>query len=145
MAQLYENLNEEHLPNLLRESIADFMEIIDIRERNGSSREDKIQYETWVRYCLVTMLIPDVLAIACGTFDKEEFLDVINSKIPALLRNALVTIPSDAAFIGEVMSRLPESDQMKRVADLGLGSDHATDALESFNAGLYQVLDYDEQ
>ena len=59
----------DRLSNFLRESVNDFMGLLDIEERTSAGHEDRVHYEEWVRFCVVTSLVPNVLAAACGVFD----------------------------------------------------------------------------
>ena len=60
--------DNDRLASFLRESINTFMGRLDIRERTSDAHEDRVHYEEWVRFCLVTSLVPDVLAAACAVF-----------------------------------------------------------------------------
>jgi hypothetical protein len=138
--------DNDRLARFLRESVDRFMERLDIRERTSDTHEDRVHYEEGVRFCLVTSLVPDVLAAACGVFDFDA--EVINHRIPALLERALTPIPMDASFISDVMSRLPDHRRMKIVGEnlhLGRG-DHtlADEAHGSFDAALYQTLEIED-
>jgi hypothetical protein len=135
--------DNDRLARFLRESVDRFMERLDIRERTSDTHEDRVHYEEGVRFCLVTSLVPDVLAAACGVFDFDA--EVINHRIPALLERALTPIPMDAAFISDAMARLPDHRRMRVVAEnlrLGRGAwSLADEARDSFSAALYQTLD----
>ena len=63
--------NQDRLALFLRESIDRFMARLDIEERTSVAHEDRVHFEEWVRFCLVTSLIPDVLAVACAVFDFD--------------------------------------------------------------------------
>ena len=133
----------DRLSNFLRESVNDFMGLLDIEERTSAGHEDRVHYEEWVRFCVVTWLVPNVLAAACGVFDYDP--EVLNNRMPALIERALTTIPVDARFISDVMSRLPGHERMKAIDDnLFGGQRHRTladEARDSFNGALYQTLD----
>lgn len=136
----------DHLSEFLRESMNQFMSLLDIEERTSPRHEDRVHYEEWVRYCLATSLIPDVLAVACGVCDSDP--DVLNNRVPALFERALTTIPMDAAFISEVMSRLPDHERMRIIGDNSFGGGQdgelADEARDSFNAALYHTLYIEE-
>ena len=135
--------DQDRLSRFLRESVNRFMASLDINERTSDTHEGRVQYEEWVRFCLVTSLLPDTLAAACGVFDYEA--DVLNHKIPALLKRALNPLPMDVSFIGDVMSALPDRSRMRNVSvnlHGGLGNcTLADEAIETFDAALYQTLD----
>ena len=135
--------DSDRLATFLRESIDRFMGGLDIKERTSDTHEERVHYEEWVRFCLVTALVPDVLAAACGTFDFDA--EVINDRMPALLERALTPIPVNAAFIDDAMSRLPDHQRMRVVAaNLHMGRGGWTWAHEvqhSFSAALCQTLD----
>ena len=61
--------DNDRLSRFLRESINRFMARLDIQERTSDAHDDQVHYEEWVRFCLVTTLVPDVLAAACAVFD----------------------------------------------------------------------------
>ena len=104
-----------------------------------------MHYEEWVRFCLVTSLVPDVLAAACAVFEYDA--EVLNYRMPALLERTLTPLPMDTVFIGEVMSVLPDHRRMRIAAanlHRGLGNRTLADeARESFDAALYQTLNID--
>ena len=133
----------DRLSNFLRESVNDFMGFLDIEERTSAGHEDRVHYEEWVRFCVVTSLVPNVLAAACGVFDYDP--EVLNNRMPALIDRSLTTIPVDATFIGDVMSRLPGHERMKAIGDNLFGGRRdrtlADEARDSFNGALYQTLD----
>ena len=135
--------DNDRLSRFLRESISRFMARLDIQERTSDAHDDQVHYEEWVRFCLVTALVPDVLAAACAVFDFDA--EVLNERIPALLERALTPIPVDAAFINDAMSRLPDHRRMKVVAaNLHMGRGGWTWAHEvqhSFSNALCQTLD----
>ena len=135
--------DQDHLSGFLRKSVNRFMGSLDIRDKTSDMHEGREQYEEWVRFCLVTSLVPDILAAACGVFDYDA--DVLNHKIPALLKRALSPLPMDIQFIGNVMSALPDQSWMRDVSlnlHGGLGNcTLAEEAIESFDAALYQTLD----
>ena len=136
----------DRLSNFLRESVNDFMGLLDIEERTSAGHEDRVHYEEWVRFCVVTSLIPNVLAAACGVFDYDP--EVLNNRMPALIERALTTIPVDATFISDVMFRLPDHERMKAIGDSLFGGQQdrtlADGALDSLNGALYQTLDVAE-
>ena len=131
------------LAGFLRESINTFMGRLDIRERVSDSHEDRVHYEEWVRFCLVTSLLPDILAAACAAFDFDA--EVLNNRMPDLLERALTPIPVDASFIADVMARLPDHRRMRVVAEnLRLGRSDWTwehEARHAFDTALCQTLD----
>ena len=135
--------DQDRLCGFLRKSVNHFMGQLDINERTSDTHEGRVQYEEWVRFCLVTSLVPDILAAACGVFDYDA--EVLNDKIPALLKRALTPLPMDVSFIGDVMSALPDQRRIGivsvnlhgRLGDFTL----ADEAIESFEAALYQTLD----
>ena len=133
----------DRLSNFLRESVNDFMGLLDIEERTSAIHEDRVHYEEWVRFCVVTSLVPNVLAASCGVFDHDP--EVLNNRMPALIERALTTIPVDARFISDVMSRLPDHERIKAIGDnLFRGQRDRTladEARDSFNGALYQTLD----
>ena len=135
--------DSDRLATFLRESINRFMGSLDIKERTSATHEDRVHFEEWVRFCLVTALVPDVLAAACGAYEFDS--EALNYRMPALLERALTPIPVDAAFINNAMSRLPDHNRMRIVAanlHLGRGdSTWAKEARHSFSAALYQTLD----
>ena len=124
----------DRLSDLLRESVSQFMDHLNIEERTSSKHEEQVHFEEWVRYLLGTSLIPDVLAVACGVFEYDA--RVLNDRMPALLDRWVMTIPVDAEFISDVMARLPDHQRMKHV-----GYSLGDEARHVFNAALYQVLD----
>ena len=144
--QFPNNKDCDRLARFLRESVDRFMGRLEIEERTSDAHEDRVHFEEWVRFCLVTSLVPDVLAAACGAFDFDA--EVLNEKMPALLERALTPVPMDAAFIGGAMSRLPDHQRMKIVAvNLHGGRGDPTladEARSSFDAALYQTLDIPE-
>ena len=133
----------DRLTSFLRESINRFMARLDIQERTSAAHEDQVHYEEWVRFCLVTSLVPDILAAACAVFDFDA--EVLNDRMPALLEGALTPIPVDAAFIGDVMARLPDHRRMQVVAEnLHLGRGEWTwehEVKHSFDTALCETLD----
>ena len=135
--------DRDRLSGFLRERVNRFMGQLDIKERTSDTHEGRVQYEEWVRFCLVTSLVPDILAAACAVFDYEA--DVLNHKIPALLKRALTPLPMDIQFIGNVMSALPDQSRMRDVSlNLHGGLGHftlANEAIESFDAALCETLD----
>ena len=135
--------DQDRLAPFLRESINRFMARLDIQERTSDAHEDRVHYEEWIRFCLVTSLLPDVLAAASAVFNYDA--EVLNEKMPALLERALTPIPVDAAFINDAMSRLPDHRRMKIVAaNLHLGRGGWTWAHEvrhSFSNALCHALD----
>ena len=139
--------DQDRLATFLRESINRFMARLDIQERTSDAHDDRVHYEEWIRFCLVTSLLPDVLAAACAVYDFDA--EVLNKKMPALLERALTHIPVDAAFINDAMSRLPDHRRMRVVAaNLHRGRWAATladEARDSFDAALFQTLDIDDQ
>ncbi len=138
--------DHDRLAKLLRESIDRFMARLDIAERTSDAHEDRIHYEEWVRWCLVTSLVPDVLAASCAIYDFDG--EVINRRIPALLERSLTPIPMDAAFIADGMSRLPDHRRMKVVAEnLRRGRWDWTwehEVRESFSSALHETLDIND-
>ena len=134
---------QDRLSGFLRKRVNRFMGSLDIRERTSDTHEGQKQYEEWVRVCLVTSLVPDILAAACGVFDYDA--EVLSHKIPALLKRALTSLPIDIQFIGNVMSALPDQSRMRDVSlnlHGGLGNfTLADEAIESFDAALYATLD----
>ena len=135
--------DQDRLSGFLRKSVNHFMGQLDIKEMTSDTHEGRVHYEEWVRFCLVTSLVPDILAAACGVFDYEA--DVLNHKIPALLKRALTPLPMDIQFIGNVMSALPDQSRMRDVSlnlHGGMGNfTLADEAIESFDAALYETLD----
>ena len=135
--------DQDRLSRFLRESVNGFMASLDISERTSDTHEGRKQYEEWVRFCLVTSLVPDILAAACAVFEYDA--EVLNDKIPALLKHALTSLPMDVSFIGDVMSVLPDQSRMRDVSvnlHGGIGSfTLADEAIDSFDAALYQTLD----
>ena len=133
---------QDRLSRFLRESVNRFMASLDIRERTLDTHEGQKQYEEWVRFCLVTSLVPDILAAACAVFEYDA--EVLNHKIPALLKRALTPLPMDIQFIGNVMSALPDQSRMRDVSlNLHGGPGNFTladEAIESFDAALYATL-----
>ena len=146
MNQFPDNRDRDRLATFLRESVDSFMARLDIKERASNTHEDRVHYEEWVRFCLVTLLVPDVLAAACAVFEYDA--EVLNYKMPALLERTLTPLPMDTAFIGDVMSVLPDHRRMRIVAanlHRGLGTRTLADeARESFDAALYQTLEIDD-
>ena len=134
--------DQDRLSRFLRESVNSFMGSLDIRERTSDTHEGRVHYEEWVRFCLVTSLVPDILAAACAVFDYDA--EVLNDKIPALLKRALTPLPMDVSFIGDAMSALPDQSRMRIVSvnlHGGLGNfTLADEAIESFDAALYEAL-----
>ena len=143
MDKFPDNQGRDRVATFLRESVDCFMARLDIKERASNTHEDRVHYEEWVRFCLVTSLVPDVLAAACSVFEYDA--EVLNYRMPALLERALTPLPMDTAFIGDVMSVLPDHRRMRIVAanlHQGLGNRTLADeARESFDAALYQTLD----
>ena len=139
--------DNDRLATFLRESIDRFMGRLDIKERTSDTHEDRVHYEEWLRFCLVTSLVPDVLAAACAVFEHDA--EVLNNRMPALLERALTPLPMDAPFIGDVMSELPDHRRMRVVAEnLHRGRWRPTladEARESFDAAHYQILDINDQ
>ena len=138
--------DQDRLSRFLRKSVNHFMGQLDIKERTSDTHEGRVHYEEWVRFCLVISLVPDILAAACAVFDYDA--EVLNHKIPALLKRALTPLPTDVSFIGDVMSALPDQNRM-RIVSLNLHGDLgnftlADEAIESFDAALYQTLDIAE-
>ena len=135
--------DQDRLSRFLRESVNRFMGSLDIRERTSDTHEGREQYDEWVRFCLVTSLVPDILAAACAGFDYDA--EVLNDRIPALLKRALTPLPMDIQFIANVMSALPDQSRMRDVSlnlHGGMGNfTLADDAIESFDAALYETLD----
>ena len=135
--------DQDRLSRFLRESVNRFMSSLEIRERTSDTHEGRVHYEEWVRFCLVTSLVPDILAAACGVFDYEA--EVLNHKIPALLKRALTPLPMDIQFIGNAMSAFPDQSRMRDVSlNLHGGRGNFTlaeEAIESFDAALYATLD----
>ena len=135
--------DRDRLVGFLRESIDRFMGRLNIPERTSDAHEDRVHYEAWVRFCLATSLVPDILAAACATFDFDA--DVINERMPALLERALTPVPMDAAFISDVMASLPDHRRMRVVAkNLHRGRGDWTWANEvrrAFDDALCQTLD----
>ena len=133
----------DRLSNFLRESVNDFMGLLDIEERTSAIHQDRVHYEEWVRFCVLTSLVPNVLAAACGVFDYDP--EVLNNRMPALIERALTTIPVDATFISDVMSRLPDHERMKAIGDNPFrgrpSRTLADEARDSLNGALYQTLD----
>ena len=127
----------DRLSNFLRESVNAFMGLLDIEERTSAGHEDRVRYEEWVRFCVVTSLVPNVLAAACGVFDYDP--EVLNNRMPTLIERALTTIPVDA------MSRLPDHEWITAIGDHLFGGQRdrtlADEARDSFNGALYQTLD----
>ena len=76
---------------------------------------DRMHYKEWVRFCLATSLVPDILAAACAVFDFDD--DVINERMPALLERALTAVPTNTAFISDAMSGLPDHRRMRIVVE----------------------------
>ena len=134
---------QDRLSGFLRKRVNRFMGSLDIKERTLDTHEGQKQYEEWVRFCLVTSLVPDILAAACAVFEYDA--EVLNHKIPALLKRALTPLPMDIQFIGNVMSALPDQSRMRHVSlnlHGGLGNfTLADEAIDSFDAALYQTLD----
>ena len=135
--------DQDRLSGFLRKSVNRFMGQLDINERTSDTHEGRVQYEEWVRFCLVTSLVPDILAAACAVFDYDA--EVLNDKIPAMLKRALTPLPMDVSFIGDVMSALPDQRRIRIVSvNLHGGLDNFTladEAIESFDAALYETLD----
>ena len=50
--------DSDRLARFPRESIDGFMDRLDIKERNSDTHEDRVHYEEWVRFCLVTSPAP---------------------------------------------------------------------------------------
>ncbi len=113
--QFHDNKECDRLAGFLRESIDRFLGRLDIAERTSDAHEERVHYEQWVRFCLVTSLVPDVLAAACAAFDFDS--EALNDRIPALLERSLTPIPMDSAFIADVMSLLPEHRRMQVVTN----------------------------
>ena len=134
----------DYLADFLRDSINSFMRLIDIDERVSGAHEERVHYEEWVRFLVSTQLLPRVLAVACGVYDRAS--DVLNDGIPHLLERALATIPVDAEFIAGVMERLPDHERISVAASpamLGTAT-LAEQARDSFNGALYSTLDVEE-
>ena len=114
-------LNKEQLPQndrlagFLRESINTFIGRLNIPERTSDAHLDRMHYEEWVRFCLATSLVPDILAAACAVFDFDA--DVINERMPALLEQGLTAVPTNAAFISDAMAGLPDHRRMQIVVE----------------------------
>ena len=138
--------DQERLSRFLRKSVNDFMGQLDIEERALDTHEGRQQYDKWIRFCLVTSLVPDILAAACAVFEYDA--EVLNDKIPDLLKRALTPLPMDVSFIGDVMSALPDQRRIRNVSMIlhgGMGTfTLADEAVDSFNAALYQTLDIDD-
>ena len=131
------------LAGFLRESIDRFMARLDIQERTSAAHDDRVHYEEWVRFCLVTSLLPDVMATACAVFDFDA--EVINERMPALLERSLTPIPMDASFISDAMARLPDHRRMRVVAgNLRLGRGNWTwehEVRNAFDTALCRAMD----
>ena len=138
--------DQDRLSGFLRKSVNHFMGQLDIKERTSDTHEGRVHYEEWVRFCLVTSLVPDILAAACAVYGYDA--EVLNDKIPALLKRALTPLPMDVSFIGDVMSALPDQRRMRIVsANLHRGLENGTladEARDSFDAALYQTLGIDD-
>ena len=134
---------DDRLSRFLRESVNRFMSRLDTRERTSDTHEDRVHYEEWVRFCLVTSLVPDVLAAACGVFEYDA--EILNDRMPALLERALTPIPMDAVFVSGAMSGLPDHRRMRiALANLNRARGDRTladEARDSFNSALYETLD----
>ena len=133
---------QNRLSEFLRKAIDRFMCQLDIQERTSSEHEDRVHYEGWVRFCVTTSLLPDVLAAACGTFTFDA--EVLNERMPVLLERVLTPLPMDAGFIGEAMSGLPDHERMQ-VVDENLHLERgdrtlAEAARDSFDTALYETL-----
>ena len=83
--------DEDRLSRFLRRSVSCFMGSLDIKERTSDTHEGRKQYEEWVRFCLVTSLVPDILAAACAVFDYDA--KVLNHKIPASAQTCFDSTP----------------------------------------------------
>ena len=138
--------DQDRLSGFLRKSVNHFMGQLDIKERTSDTHEGRVHYEEWVRFCLVTSLVPDILAAACAVFEYDA--EVLNDKIPDLLKRALTPLPMDVSFIGDVMSALPDQRRIRNISMIlhgGMGTfTLADEAVDSFNAALYQTLDIDD-
>ena len=135
--------DNDRLGSFLRESIDRFMGRLNIPERTSDAHEDQVHYEEWVRFCLATWLVPDVLATACAVFDFDA--DILNERMPDLLERGLTLVPMDAAFISDVMTRLPDHRRMQIVVEnlhRGLGDwTWAHEMRHAFDIALCQTLD----
>ena len=58
MDQFPDNQDCDRLATFLRESVDRFMARLDIKERASNTHEDRVHYEEWVRFCLVTSAGP---------------------------------------------------------------------------------------
>ena len=138
--------DQDRLSGFLRKSVNHFMGQLDIKEKTPDTHEARVRYEELVRFCLVTSLVPDILAAACAVFDYDA--EVLNDKIPALLKRALTPLPMDVSFIADVMAALPDQSRMRDVflnLHGGMGNfTLADEAIETFDAALYQTLDIDD-
>ena len=67
MEKFPDNQDRDRLATFLRESVDRFMVRLDIKERTSAAHEDRVHYEEWVRFCLVTSLAPDILAAGSST------------------------------------------------------------------------------
>ena len=76
--------DQDRLARFLRESIDHFMGRLDIKEWASNTHEDRVHYEQWVRFCLVTSLVPDVLAAACAVFEYDA--EVLHYRMPGSAR-----------------------------------------------------------
>ena len=135
--------DQDRLSGFLRKSVNHFMGQLDIKESTSDTHEGRVHYEEWVRFCLVTSLVPDILAAACAVYGYDA--EVLNDKIPALLKCALTPLPMDVSFIGDVMSALPDQGRIRNVSMIlhgGMGTfTLADEAVDSFDAALYRTLD----
>ena len=135
--------NDAYQSDYLRDSIAASVSSIAKTKQEFSSHEERVNYETWVRFCLACKFMPDVLAVACGIFSFDE--KVVNQKMEKLIKDALATIPNDAEFIRDMMSQLPDSEPMKALAaNLYPTDDLVSVAIGRFRDSLNWTMEIDQ-
>lgn len=132
-----------YLSRILRDSIDGCISMIASWPQSERSHEEQVNFEQLVRFWLTCRLIPDILAVACGTFHFDG--NVVNREMPDLIRHALPTVPLNAEFIAEVMGSLPDQESMEPLAaNLYPGDDLISLALGRFNDSLPVTMHIDQ-
>ena len=132
-----------YLSEFLRRSIADCISMIAGYERGAHTHEEQVNFEHWVRFWLVCQLMPDVLAAACGIYDFDG--NVINRRMPDLVKNVPSSVPINAEFMAEAMRQLPDNERIRSILQgVYAGDDASSVAGERFRDSLNWTMEINE-
>ena len=103
------------MAKLMKEAVDQFMEITSLAYHSTGTHQGKVDYEEWLRYCVTTSLVPDLMAIACGIENLAQGETVTETE--SIIKESADTTILEREFVEKMMTRVPDSERMQRIAE----------------------------